>query len=714
MKLGYPLCLIFILLMFGKPENLPAQQDTTLQKPDTLFYQTDDVVVTATRVEQKIIDIPFPVIRLKNTNYRFDSKISVDDVLGYVPGLFLQNRYGNHDVRISIRGFGSRSNTGIRGVRILLDGIPESEPDGQTRIEAIDFNSVGSIELVKGNSSSLYTNAPGGVINFINDINFPYSFATTFNEFGSFELRRNGFKTGFRTEKYGFLSTYSYHNYKGYREHSEDYWHILNMVLETLPGDKSNLQILGYFVAGLIKLPGSLNKEEFDDDPFQAAQKEVNFDYKRITRKGRLGLRFNTKFGPADQHEIELTAYGTIKYFHRTSTVYRIINRYGLGSSFRYIYRTELPGSRKNEFSLGGDLLYQTGPIEFYDNINGMKSDILNGLTDETIGNNGFYFSNMTEIIDEKLSLLLTGRYDNVYFDARNQLLASQNDFKRYEAFTPKAALSFKLTKSIAVYGSYGLSFDSPAGNELDNYPTSSKPGGLLNPDLKAQKSNNLEIGVKGSILRPKENFLSSVNFETTFFNYIIEDEIVPFEVFGDVYFRNSAKTNRLGLEIGVDANIIRQIGLQVSYTMSDFSYDEYNALTTEIDSTGNIVTNLKDFSGNIVPSVPKHHIYLALSFSEEIVKGITGFLRGSFRHVSGMYVDDVNSDKTSDYNLLNATAGLDMLFGRFNILISGGVNNILDKTYVGFININSASGRFYEAGEPRNFYGSVNLGYNF
>ena len=125
---------------------------------DTLYYELDNVVITGTRVKKRIIDIPYPVYRINNTNFVFDRKIGINEVLASVPGVFMQSRYGNHDVRISIRGFGSRSNSGIRGVRILLDGIPESEPDGQTRIEAIDFNSIGKIEIAKGNSSSLYTN----------------------------------------------------------------------------------------------------------------------------------------------------------------------------------------------------------------------------------------------------------------------------------------------------------------------------------------------------------------------------------------------------------------------------------------------------------------------------------------------------------------------------------------------------------------------------
>ena len=428
--------------------------DSSITKVDTLTYETDDVVVTATRVEKKIIDIPYPVFRLKNTQFKFSRKVTIDDVLENVPGLFLQSRYGNHDVRVSIRGFGSRSNTGIRGVRILLDGIPESEPDGQTRIEAIDFNSVGSIEVVKGNSSSLYTNAPGGVINFINDIYFPYSFVTSFNEFGSFDLRQNGIKFGVRTDKYGFLGTYSYHNYKGFRPHSQDYWHIFNTVVDLAPGDGSNLQLIGYFVDGLIKLPGSLTKEEFEEDPYQAAQRELGRDTKRITTKGRLGLKFNTKFGKNDNQEIEILPYGTIKYFNRTSADYRVMNRYGLGSSIRYINRHTIPnlndvvsvkniswlewlgdvfdylGNLDNEFSIGGDVLYQTGPVEWYENIGGQKGDQLNALTDESIGNNGFYFSDFLELYGKRFYLLLTGRYDNVYYETKDQLLGNRSAFE--------------------------------------------------------------------------------------------------------------------------------------------------------------------------------------------------------------------------------------------------------------------------------------------
>jgi len=702
------------MISFLCPNIIAQKKDSILylipiDQIDSIKYQTDEVIVTGTRTNQKIIDIPYSVVRINSTQYKFEKSSFINDVLNTVPGVFMQSRYGNHDVRISIRGFGSRSNTGIRGVRILLDGIPESEPDGQTRIEAIDFNSIGSIEIVKGNSSSLYTNAPGGVVNFINDINFSKSFITQFNDFGSFELRRNGLKVGVRTDNYGLLNTYTYYTYQGYRPHSEDYWHILNTVLESTPGDNTSLTFLGYFATGLIRLPGSLTKEEFEADPFQAAQQELDRDSKRISKKGRVAVSFNTKFGKKLNNEFEITGYGTIKYFERTARTYRIFDRYGLGGSIKYTNKSEFL-DRENIFTVGGDLFYQAGPISEYNNINGFKGDNLLTQIDGTVGNSGLYFLNNFEIYDKQLYFLISGRYDNVYIDLVDRLNASRNDNRRFEAFTPKLALNYKLTPSVAVYTSFGFSFDSPAGNELDDYPRPDRPPYLLNPDLEAQNSTNFEIGIKGNVLNEGSDFFMNNLFEFTFFNIIVKNEIVPFEIDGDVYFRNSAKTNRRGLEVSVTSEIYEGLSTTISYTFSDFTYDEYNALT--IDEVGDSAS--ADFSGNVVPSVPKHNFVLALQYHHRLHSNITAFIKGAYQNISGMYVNDANSDKTEGYQILNSTVGLEMFWGNFNVLLSGGVNNIFDQTYVGFININSANGRFYEAGEPQSFFATLKVNYVF
>jgi iron complex outermembrane receptor protein len=195
----------------------------------------------------------------------------------------------------------------------------------------------------------------------------------------------------------------------------------------------------------------------------------------------------------------------------------------------------------------------------------------------------------------------------------------------------------------------------------------------------------------------------------------LIEDEIIPFEVEGNVFFRNAAKTIRNGLEVGASVDVIEGLNLQASYTYSRFEYDEYIALSI-IEGPDTLTQN---FSGNFAPSVPLHNLFIALAYNHAITSQINGFIRGSMRYVSEMYVNDENyfgenNGRTGDYTIINAGIGLDMVFGKFNLLLSAGVNNITDQVYAGFVNINSTRGEFYEAGEPQNFYGGINFGYAF
>jgi iron complex outermembrane receptor protein len=322
----------------------------------------------------------------------------------------------------------------------------------------------------------------------------------------------------------------------------------------------------------------------------------------------------------------------------------------------------------------------------------------------------GGYFQNALTLMENRLDLLLTGRYDKVVFDIKDQNLGVRSDNRRFEDFTPKAALNYKITPTVAAYTSYGLSFDSPAANELDNYPTSSRPTKSLNPDLKPQKSKSFEIGIKGNLISPEADIFRVIHFEATFFNMKIEDEIVPFEVFGDVYFRNSAKTDRTGLELGTTTDIARGLVFKGAYTLSSFSYDSYIARSIDVDTTGTVVSD-RNFGGNVVPSVPRHNLSLSLSYERTFANMFTGFTKVNYVSVSGMYTDDANSEQTTGYRLVNLSAGIDVIAGRLNILLSGGVNNIFDKTYVAFININSDRKEFYEAGEPRNYYVSMNFG---
>jgi iron complex outermembrane receptor protein len=441
-----------------------------------------------------------------------------------------------------------------------------------------------------------------------------------------------------------------------------------------------------------------------------ADPRSISRDEKRITTKGRIGIRYNALFGKKLNNEVEVTGYGTIKFFHRTASDYRIINRYGIGLSGKYINRSII-AKKQNELVVGGDLFSQPARTEYYKNINGAKGDLIEQLVSENIVNKGLYFSDSYDILREKLSVLLTGRYDNVSYQQATETKPVLNDHVTFDAFTPKLALNYKFTRLMALYGSFGLSFDSPANNELDSPDPNNY---LFNHDLKPQQSQNFELGVKGNVFRWDKFWMKRVIFETTLFYIIIDNEIIPYEVNKDVYYRNAGRTNRGGVEIGGQVEIIPDLNFSVTYTYSNFTYKSYIAKSLEIDSTGTLIETDRDFSGNRVPSVPKNNLYIALAYSRSVGRHFNIFARTSYQGIGGMWVDDANSDETNGYNLFNVLAGMDLKFGKFNIMLSGGVNNLFDEVYVGFTNTNSANLRFYEAGAPRDWNCSINVGYTF
>lgn len=702
--------IIFLIISFltlGIVNDIFAQVDTN-------FYQTEEVVITGTRTDKKIIDIPYSVSRIGSRDWQSTRKQGVNEVLNFVPGVFFQSRYGNHDVRISIRGFGSRSNSGIRGVRVLLDGIPESEPDGQTRIESIDFTAIGNIEVVKGNSSSLYTNAPGGVINFLSDVNFSKNFVVLDNDFGAYGLRKNAVKVGLNSGNSRFMLTTSYENYDGYRQHSNEYQTRINSTFITEISPRTTLKIFGYYVNGLIKLAGSQTLAEYNADPFSSDATTLARNLMRYTRKGRLGITYSTKFGNNDNNVFEITGYGTIKDLTRTDSRYRIFSRSGLGASVKYINYAVI-GNRNNEFTVGSDFFWQGGPMNFFNNVNGNKGDNVVAVSNEKLGNMGFYFLDQYSVVPNKMDVLVSGRYDRVDYTSEDWQQGNTDTSRLFQRFTPKVALNYKLTPHVAMYTSFGLGFDTPANNEMDNYPTSSNSGfTTLNPDLKAQKSNNFEFGIKGSLAGTKSNMFMNTFFEATFFHSLIEDEIIPFVVDNAYYYRNAGKTRRIGLEAGLNTEIVKGLTLKAAYTYSKFEYIDYSALV--IKTAPVFSQAVENYSNNIVPTVPVNLLNSEIGYSNTFGKYYTAFIKGNVKYVGSMFVNDKNVDslKTADYLVLGAQLGLSYTYSGFNITAFAGVDNINDKKYVSFININDLNGRYYEAGPQRNFFGGIKLGYIF
>ena len=680
------------------------------ENEDSLKYETEELVITGTRTYEKIIDIPYSVFRVDKMELNYGRKVSAKDVLADVPGLFLQTRFGSSDIRISLRGFGMRSNTGVRGIRILQDGIPESDPDGETTIDAVDFTSLGGVEVVKGNLSSLYANAPGGVVNFLSDMNFTSNFVTLNNQVGKFGFLQNGLKFGIKNADNRFLTSYFYRTLDGYRTHSQSDEHLINSVYEGYIGRKTTVSILGNYVNSFVRDPNSLTQSEFNLDPFQASPLAVSQDFRSKIEKGRLAVRYKTAFGKNDANEIELTSYGGIKELMKADLNYvSYSTRYNLGSLVRFSNRSKV-FDRGNIISFGMDYAYQNGPITEFANINGTRDVTVQNEYNSSLSNIGFYVFDQINVLPNKMDFYFSSRFDKNVFTRNNYIPYGSTDTSRvFQRFTPKVALNFKLTPSVALYTSYGVGYDIPALSELNNSPVTSNIKYTLNPDLDAQKSGNFELGIKGNILNQKSEFMRKLFFEVTFFNYQLTDEIVPYVINQVSYFRNAAKTNRMGVECGLKSEPFEGIELTINYTRTNFKYDDYKAII--YTPSGNFI---EDYSGNYVPAVPQNIFNFILNYEFEVSEIISGLLQWDCDYLTKMYANDKNSESTSPYFYGNFMAGITCNFKNFGVIFYFGGNNIFDKRYTGFVNTNDYFGRYYSMGEPRNFYSGLTISYKY
>jgi iron complex outermembrane receptor protein len=216
----------------------------------------------------------------------------------------------------------------------------------------------------------------------------------------------------------------------------------------------------------------------------------------------------------------------------------------------------------------------------------------------------------------------------------------------------------------------------------------------------------------KGEIAGLKKKYFKNTTFEIAVYNTKIEDVIVPFIIDGNVFFRNAATSKRTGIEVGFSSELIKGLTLKGSYAYQNFKYDTY--LAGNIDSVGN-ETDV-DFSGNVEPSNPDNFFTGELMYQHIVIKKYTLYVKSTIQYVGGMFVDDKNSEslKTESYTLVNGQVGVDCDFNNFRLIAYGGLNNIADKKYVAFININSDRSEFYESGARRNFFGGLTLAYMF
>ncbi|WP_312583122.1 TonB-dependent receptor PqqU [Atlantibacter hermannii] len=672
------------------------------------------MVVTASPGPVSELETPAAVSVVTGDDLRYAApQINLSENLGSVPGLQILNRQNYaQDLQLSIRGFGSRSTYGVRGIRLYVDGIPATIPDGQGQTSNIDLNSVASVEVLRGPFSALYGNASGGVIDVKTETGEAPPTIEASSYYGSFGTWRYGLKasgaTGDGTQPGDVNYTVSSTRFTthGFRDHSDARKNLANAKLGVRIDDVSTLTLLLNSVDIRANDPGGLSYSEWRDNPRQSPRGE-QYDTRKTIRQTQAGLNYQRALSTSD--DLSITAYAgqreTVQYQSIPAGPQRNpthpggvidLSRHYQGVDSRLTHRDTL-------WTLPVDVTVGLNYENMSENRKGFENFTLdNGVPlygvkgdkrrDERnlMWNLDPYLQSSWQLSDA-LSLDAGVRYSSIWFDANDHYITAANGDDSGEAsyhkWLPAGALKYKVTDAWNVYLSAGRGFETPTINEL-SYRSGGQNG--LNLALKPSTSDTVELGSKTRI---GNGLFSAALFQTDTDNEIVVDASSG----GRTTYKNAGKTRRQGLELSLDQQFAWDWKLKMAWTLLDATYRSNACGAT-------------DCNGNRMPGIARNMGYASFGYQPE-----QGWYAGADVHYMGdIMADDENSAKAPSYTVAGLNTGYKFLYERWALDLFGRVDNLFDKGYVGSVIVNESNGRYYEPAPGRNYGVGMSVSYRF
>jgi len=644
----------------------------------------EQIVVTATRIESALRDVARSIsVVHKDRIQNATQQLGLDEVLNSIPGLYMQNRYNfAQDLRVAIRGFGLRSSFGIRGIKIFVDDIPETLPDGQAQVDSIDLGSAERIEVLRGPASSLYGNASGGVISVVSELGGSEPFVEAKMGVGELGYEKYQLKAAGQQDRVDYLFNASHQNFEGYRAHSSSSGDLINSKVRVAFGGGDSLTIVfNHTDQPDEQDPGGIDAGQAEANPRSARAQNVLFNAGEELSQQRMGLVYRTdRLGG----ELLLKNYYVWRDFaNRLPFVGGgsvNLERFFYGAGAQYSL-TELGSGRLN-LLLGFDVERQDDDRRRFDNNQGVLGSLVFD-QQEQVDSNGIYVQGHYKL-GSAWSVNAGLRYDDLQYTVTDRFLADGDDSGRrdFSEVSPSVSVSYR-TGSSTVFASYSSSFETPTTTELAN-PDGS---GGFNQTINPQTADNYELGWRGAN--------QNLSYELTIFQIDLEDELVPFELAafpGRTFYSNAGSSSRSGVEMAISWAMGGGFGADVSYTWSEFEFDSF------VDDNGD------DFSGNSLPGLPRHFGYIGLHY--ESGKGISATLESVY---SGkLFANTANTVSVPGYAVSNFRVSHEFTRGNWTLRPYLGINNLFGERYNSNIRINAFGGRFYEPAPVRNLYAGI------
>lgn len=668
--------------------------------------------VEATRTDTTYLQTPASVFRVDAPQLDTSSQVNLTEVVKGIPSLQIRNRENYaQDLQLSMRGFGARSTFGVRGIRLYVDGIPATMPDGQGQTSNIDLSSLDHVEVLTGPFSSLYGNSSGGTIltstkegQGKDSIELSYSG-------GSHDKSRAGLvlQGGAKgANEPSYIISSSYFDTNGYREHSGAEKVLNNAKLSWNLDDGSKINWVTNYVKIHADDPMGLERKDWQENPKQIAPyvKNMGFNARKDIEQTQTGVTWSKPIN--DQNELYAMAY----LGNRQVTQYQAIpngatsqklpthagavidfERNYYGADFRWTGKELLPNTT---FSAGIALDNMDEDRQGYNNfvmVNGKESYGVKGNLrrdeDNTLWNIDPYLQASWQFLPTWR--LDTGvRYSNVHYKSKDNYLSNGDDSGKtdYDKVLPSAALSWQILPELMAYVSYAKGFETPTFTEMAYQTDTLKSG--FNFDLKPSTSDTYETGLK------TQNRLG--DFTLAVFQTKTKNDIVSAgSLGGRSTFRNADKTLREGVEFAWNKKLWRDLTATASYTYLDATFD---ANVPEKLGQDDKVLASAITSGNAIPGIAKNQAYASLAWQPS--HGLYGGV--DVQYMDKVYVNDTNSDAAPSYSVTSANVGYSWVMGDWKVNSFARVDNLFDKNYAGSVIVNDGNGRYFEPADGRNW----------